>query len=179
VSTEERTDEAVVVADVAQIVIDQAVRDGGRLTPSSILMLATIKRAAEAHAAELVRVERDRDTMSQRVDEARDETWEQRRRAERAEAELDGLRAAVERVRRIAEADRLGLTTYGISRDDIFAALGAVSGTPEEPKRCGHGHIGAHELWVDHDYWDNGHGAAEHSPHCRCEPRRCSGPVFP
>jgi hypothetical protein len=55
------------------------------------------------------------------------ELRDSRERAIRWAVTLEGenaqLEAKLERVRRIAEADRLGLTTYGIDRDEIFAAL--------------------------------------------------------
>lgn len=43
--------------------------------------------------------------------------------------------------------------------------------------RCEHGQTGEHELWLDHEYQDDGHGQAEHAPWCKCKPRMCPGPA--
>lgn len=41
---------------------------------------------------------------------------------------------------------------------------------------CDHGKSEPHQLWLDHEYRDDGHGQAEHASSCRCEPRMCPGP---
>lgn len=100
------------IVDAVQLVIDQANRDHGRLTPSSILILATIRRDAEAQAKEIRQL---------RIDDA----------SRRARTLDDGKDAGGNIVppALLEHADRLGATGpdgFRSGRSPVASAAGSV-----------------------------------------------------
>jgi hypothetical protein len=97
-------------------------------------------RVLERALAELERLTADRDTMIRRVNEARDETWLQRQRADRAEAKI-------EKVRDLAMSKSLAcVDTHGthhgwpqIPAETVLRLLGEKCGRQECSQLWGHG----------------------------------------